>query len=305
LALAVGLAVVGFVYQAYFTHEKRAIRARLSEADAKCQAAVDARLKPLTDLFAKGRDNARAFADDALSWSGKWQFVKGLADGGRSHQLYLSECFARHVFSPDQFQAALEGVVRTYLDDVEAAEAEMLVRLRADLADSVRPDALPSLLRSNEEFRKEYAQLARTVKEQVLADLGVSVAQGVVSAVAAECATQVVLQAARAAAAELGVNAGILTAGAGATVATLGVGLVVAVVIDYLIAEAFKWAGYDPAAEVADQVRQSLRRMEEALLREPGFFSSETKGSLRQRLDDIHAARAQARRAAIYQLFNK
>ena len=51
-------------YQHYFTPEKRAVRHRLSEADSKSEAAIDARLKPLTALFAKGRKGAKAFAKE-------------------------------------------------------------------------------------------------------------------------------------------------------------------------------------------------------------------------------------------------
>ena len=150
-----------WVYQAYFTPHQRAVRHRLAEADTKSEQAIDARLKPLNDLFAKGRKGAKAFAEDSLSWSGKWQFVKGLVRGSGSHRAYLAESFGRHVFTPDELRDAMEAVVRAYLDDLEGVEGEMLVHLRADMADTDRPARLlPAHLRGDEEFRREYQKLA-------------------------------------------------------------------------------------------------------------------------------------------------
>ena len=77
---AVGAAVVAalaFVYLTYLTPRQVAVESRLSEADAKSKAAIDTRLKPLTDLFAKGRKGAKGFSEDALSWNGKWHLVRG------------------------------------------------------------------------------------------------------------------------------------------------------------------------------------------------------------------------------------
>jgi hypothetical protein len=107
------------------------------------------------------------------------------------------------------------------------------------------------------------------------------------------------LQAARAAA-QLGVDAGLLSGGAVAGLTTLGIGMVVALVLDAVLDEVLKLVGPDPEAEIAGKVRQTLRELEETLVREDGGFLSRTKAAtLRQRLEELHAERSQLRRAAV------
>ncbi len=293
-------------YQTYFTPHQRAVRHRLADADAKSEKAIDARLKPLNDLFDRGRSGSGEFAEEALSWNGKWQFVKGLVSGSESHRAFLSRSFGQHVFTPDELRAAMEAVVRAYLDDLEAVESEMLVRLRADLADTDRPtELLPAHLRSDEEFRREYRKLAGDVVAELRLDVGVTVGREIGMLIASDVAATAALQAAKAAAAEMGVGAGILGTGAASTVATLGVGMVVAVILDYLLDQVFRMAGYDPAAKIEAMVDESLDKMQAALMRDPGFFSTEKKGALRQRLEDLHEARSKMRRETVARLLKE
>ena len=111
-----------------------------------------------------------------LSWDSKWEYVKGIVGGSESHRRYLAEAFARDVFSPEDLRAAMESVVKAYLDDVEGYEGEMLVQLRADLANIDRPnEVLPAKLRSNEEFRREYQKLSGGVVKELRSDVSVTV----------------------------------------------------------------------------------------------------------------------------------
>lgn len=299
-AVCAALALVVFIYLAYFTPEKRAVRHRLSEADHKSVAAIETRIKPLTELFAKGRKGSRAFAEESLSWGGKWEMVKGMVDGD-SHRLYLSESFARHVFSSDEMRAAIDSVVRAYMDDIEGIESEMLVHLRADLAEPDRPAGSMPFLRSDEEFRREYRNLSDLVTAEMRADLGVTLGRELGVLVATEVATQAAL----AAATDMGVSAGVLSAGAASTVATLGVGMVVAFIIDYIVDLVFKMAGYDPVAKIETLVKESIDKMENALVRDAGFFSSHPKGALRLRMEQLHAERSKLRRETIARFMQK
>src|SRR5438132_205251 len=92
VALFVLLVGAASAYLMYLTPEKRAVRNRLSEADDQSRAAIDTRIKPLTELFARGRQGAPAFAKEALSWSGKWALVKGVAVDG-AHRTFLADAF--------------------------------------------------------------------------------------------------------------------------------------------------------------------------------------------------------------------
>ena len=293
-----------WIYLTFFTPAQRAARQHTAEADTRSAGAIDARLTPVRDLFARGRKGADGFAAEALSWRGKWQFIRGLTDDGASHRLFLADAFARHVFSAEELEAALTAAVRGYLDDVDGYEAEMLVRLRADLADPGRPaDLLPPALRGDEAFRAAYRKLAEGIAADLRTDIAVKAGGEVALFVASDIAAQVALQAARAAAAQLGVDAGLLGGGAVSGLATLGIGMVVALILDAVLDELLRLAGHDPVAEIAGKVRRTLNELEGALVREDGGFLSRTKaGTLRQRMEELHAERSKLRRAAVTNL---
>jgi hypothetical protein len=290
-----------WTYQAFFTPAQRAARQHLAEADTRSAEAIDARLKPVRELFARGRKGADGFAAEALSWQGKWQFVRGLTDGGATHRAFLAKAFAWHVFNAEELEEALTAAVRGYLDDLDGYEAEMLVRLRADLADPGRPaDLLPPALRGDEAFRAAYRKLAEEIAADLRKDIAVTAGSEVALFVASDIAAQVALQAARAAATQLGLDAGLLGGGAVSGLATLGVGMVVALILDAVLDQVLKLAGHDPEAEVAAKVRRTLSDLEAALVREDGGFLSRTKaGTLRQRLEGLHADRSKLRRATV------
>jgi hypothetical protein len=297
------LAGIGFLYFRYFTPEKRIVRHHLSETDAKSEASIRARLKPLAELFAKGRKGAKGFAQDALSLDSKWQLVKGTVCQDESHRKFLAEAFARHVFSSDELKGAMESAVRAYLDDVEGYESEMLVKLRADLADPARTgELLPAHLQRDEEFRREYQKLSGRLVNELRLDLGVSVGREVGVMVASTAAAQIAMQAARAAATELGISAGLLGTGTASSIATLGVGTILMFIIDYIVGEVFKAVGYDPEAKIETLVCESINKMEAALTSDSGVFWMNKKGSLRERMEQLHESRSTLRRATITRL---
>jgi hypothetical protein len=306
LAVAAFIAPALYVYLTQFTPEQRIVRHHLSATDEKSNTAIDTRLKPLADLFAKGRKGSKAFAAEALSWNGKWELIKGMVRGGESHRLYLSEAFGRHVFTSDQLRDAMESAVSLYLVDVEGYEAEMLVKIRVDLADPSRPDKLlPAHLSGEEEFRREYRKLSERVITDLHLDLGVTVGRELGIMIASDVAAQAALQAARAAATEMGVNAGILGTGAASTVATLGLGIVVAYILDAIVDQIFKLAGHDPAAKIEKLVCKSIDKMEAALIQDSGVLWLNKKGSLRERMEELHESRSKLRRETINRLMKE
>lgn len=285
------------VYLAFFTPTKVAVRTRLGEADARSKAAIDERLKPVAKLFQDGRIGARKFAERSLSWSGKWNLVVGAFDG-TSHRQFLNDAFEQHVFTPQAVQDAVESALRNYLTDVEGVEAEMLVKLRADLADSLGQD-LPHF-RDDAAFRREYRKAFDAVVAELRIELAVSVGKEVGFIVLTEAVTRMAVQAMRTAAAELGVSATILGSGTVSTLATLGVGLVVGFIIDAIVEEVFKLLGHDPVAKIHGVVNDSLDRMEESLTRRrSGLFTTTPAGSLRAEMERLHDERSKVRRETI------
>ncbi len=206
-----GLAVMGAllcVYLTNFTPEKLAerqrlaeekqrqetVQKRLAEADSKSVAALEARLKPLKELFSRARWGSKAFSEEALSWSSKWELLKGYLNEDDGHRQYLSEAFTRHVLRTDELQAVMESAVRSYLDDIESCEAEMLVSLRADLEDPSRPKLLlPAHLKGGEPLQREFHGLPGLVGGTVRLDLGVTVGRELGIMVASDVAARAAL----------------------------------------------------------------------------------------------------------------
>jgi hypothetical protein len=135
--------------------------------------------------------------------------------------------------------------------------------------------------------------------------MGVTVGRELGIMVASDVIARVVLQAIKAAATEMGVNAGVLGTGAVSTVATLGVGMVIALILDALLDEVLKMAGYDPAAKIESLVCESIDKMEAALIRDPGFFLWEKKGTLRHRMEQLHESRSKLRQETIHRLLQE
>ena len=300
LLVAFGAALAAYVM--YLTPEKRAVRTRLNEADTQSKAALDERVKPLAQLFARSRTGAGAFAKEAMSWRGKWALVRGAAVPG-THREFLSEAFTRHIFTPDELRDAIESVCRAYADDLDGVEGEMLVRLRMDLADPDRPlHKLPPHLRDDDAFQREYHALIARVAGDTQSDLAVTAGREVVVLVATELATRAAVQAARAAAVEMGVQGTVLGSGAVSGLATLGVGIVAGFIIDAVIEELFKLIGYDGESRVETAVRGAIDKLEAALIGDPGlarYLGGAKKGALRVEMEKLHEERSKLRRGAV------
>ncbi len=299
----VAASVIGVcVYFLFFTPQKRVVRKHLSDADAKSKEAIDERLKPLTALFAKARKGAPGFAQAAMSWSGKWALVKGIADG-ESHKTFLAEEFARYVFTPDELRGAVEGACVTYADDLNGIENQMLVGLRADLADLDNSGTtVPPHLKSNEAFHRAYDALAVKLVSQTRSDLAIGAGREVAIAVGSTAAMKVAVQAIEAAAAEMGVEATILGVGASSAIGTLFIGTVIALIFDYVLDAILKMVGHDPEAKIAKVVVESLDKLEAALTRDPGlkgYIGMGTKGALRVEMEKLHKERSKIRRDTV------
>ncbi|HYH66518.1 MAG TPA: hypothetical protein VD866_17625 [Urbifossiella sp.] len=299
VAIAAGAVTV---YVLYYTPEKRAVRAHLGQADTHAKAAIGPRLQPVRALFAKARKGAPAFAEEALSWRGKVAAVRGFF-GSNAQREFMADAFARHIFSPAEMRSAIEGACRGYADDLDGVEAQMLVRIRADLDLAGRPaEGIPAHLRNDEAFAREYRVMAGKVAAKVGVDVAVLAGREIVVLAASEVATRAAIQVARAAATELGIQTAVLSGGGVSMVVTLGAGLVIAVIIEYVIDEVFRLVGYDPKANVAAAVVASLDRMEAALIRDTSgqwFFDRTKPGALRAEMERLSESRSRLRREAV------
>ncbi|MBV9121925.1 MAG: hypothetical protein JO112_01035 [Planctomycetes bacterium] len=249
--------------------DEAAVRARaweraqplLAEADRQAAAALDRHLDSIHAFLADSKPGARAFAERLLSLRGKWELVRSqmAGDGQNQYAEFLSQAFAEHVFAAGDLEQVVAAAIQGYLAELEGIEDQLLVRLRADLADdqlagqAVFPD-----LASDQAFRSHYHDLALRVAQDLDTDLKVVAGREVFLWEATNVATDLTLEAGAAAAARLGISSTILSAGATSSWRTLGVGLVVAIVLDAVVNRFIKAAGYDAEAKIAEHVGDTL-----------------------------------------------
>jgi hypothetical protein len=233
----------------------------LDEADSQAAAALDRHLASIHAFLAARKPGARAFARQMLGLRGKWEFVKAQVAGGGQEQyaLYLDQAFAEHVFAADDLEQAVAAAVKGYLAELDGVEERLLVKLRADLADDQLPgQAVLPALGSDQAFQDHYRELSRRLAGDLATDLAVVAGREAVLWESIPLATDLTLKAGAAVAARLGISGTILSAGAASSWRTLGVGLVVAIVLDAVINRIIQAAGYDAEQQIAERVGQTL-----------------------------------------------
>jgi len=279
------------------------ITPRLDEADALSEAAVDAKLAELADFLRDRRTGVPAFAAEVMSLSGKWKFVKSKLPSAEDdvHLRYLHEQFERSVFSTAALKQTVESTVGGYLSRVQGLEAQLLVDVRADLADaSTAAPGTPRLATDDAQLQADFERLLQRVAGDVSQDVGVGVSLTTASLVGGEVAAHVAVRVATAVAARLGTSAGILGVGAASSWGTFGLGLVAAVAVDVALNKAVKAAGYDPVEAVAARVNAVLDQVQTMLIDgEPEAAATYAKLLNMAETDDDPEVRAACRRAAL------
>jgi hypothetical protein len=223
-----------------------------------------------------------------LGWRSKWKFVRDkvpFSRGGR-HAAFLREAFAKHLFTPEDLNTAVEQAVRGYGDAIAGVENQMLVRIRADLVDLARAD-LPEFS-DQAELVAAYDIAMKRAVSHIGTDVTADVATLLVSLIAEEVLAQ--------AAVRMGVSAGLLGAGAGTSWATFGAGLVVALIVDQLITWVWDWWS-DPRGDLAAELNIRLDELHDQIVE--GDTSAE---GLRPRLAEFARQRASLRREAVFEM---
>ena len=220
---------------------------------------------------------------------------------GQSHREHIARAFARNVLDKDELKAAIEAACQGYTDDLLGVEADMLVKLRADL-DGLGHPAARGQGDAPRAFAAEYARMVDRVVGRVNANVPVDVGRLAAAEVGGMAAMSAAGHAVRAAAVELGLQGTVLGGGFAVGVVTLGVGFAAGFLIDYILTEVLKVFGYDAERKIAAEVDAALGRMRSALVRVPQdswVWGNTPPGALRAELLKLHAARADVRRQAV------
>ncbi|HJT36380.1 MAG TPA: hypothetical protein VJ783_30435 [Pirellulales bacterium] len=264
---------------------KEIARPHLIWAQREAANALDEHLKEVDQFFADSRQHTPEFAQRALGWGSKWRFAADhvpFTKGGR-HQAFIRAQFEEHLFTPTQLAELVEQVVAGYLAHLRSVEGEMLVRVRADVADF--PEAYPIARLDEADFEAQYDEAVAQALAAASSGMRFDVGTLLVSEIAGEVLAQVAIR--------LGVSAGILTAGAGSSWATFGVGLVVGLIVDQIVSWVWDWYA-DPIGSLTMQLNAKLDGIHRLLV----DGSDEVQG-LRSRLKAYAEKRARVRESAV------
>jgi hypothetical protein len=127
----------------------------------------------------------------------------------------------------------------------------------------------------------------------------VTAAREITSWVASDVAAALALRVLAAVGQRLGLSGGVLAGGAASSWASLGTTVVAAVVLDKIIDWILRRAGYDPEANIAQQVRASLANIQSLLL-DGDEAEGPVRGGLRAELLRLHLERSRLRRDALW-----
>ena len=276
-------------------------QAQLQWAHQQSLAQIEAALDDLDRFFTGSLDGIQPFAQAVLGLEGKLEYLRGVLDGeGGRQQAYLQRQFERHIFSADELRQAMEGCVTSYAHSLEAIDNQLLVRMRADLAEMPQPSETTVV--DVDRLEQRLTNLLAGPAGEVSRDMHVAAAREAGSAVAGELAAAVAVRVASAAASRLGVSGGLMAAGAGSSWASFGTGLAAAMLVDRGIDWAMKQGGYDPQRHLARLVARNLLELKAMLIEGDADKRMIHRRLARMAQEDPDVSVGEAARAAVLQI---
>lgn len=254
-------------------------------ADAQSLKAVDDHLASLSDYLEEVKKRTPKFAEEVLGWGSKWRVVVDRLPRTRTdrHEIYLRERFAAHIFTSEQLSQSIEAVVKGYTSSVQSTEGLMLVKIKADIADL--PQASLPQFASKESLERAFAVALENAAQKVQVDLRNDAMREVASIIAGQVLTMVAVR--------LGVSGGILAAGAGSSWVTLGIGLAVGFIVDWVVQQIWNWWA-DPVGDMSKMLNGKLDVIHKLIVDGDG-----TNPGLQGKLLELHEKRKQVRRQAV------
>lgn len=254
-------------------------------AEKQSAQVLDEHLREIDAFFSQAKKNTPEFSERALSFSSKWRLVADhvpFTRGGR-HDAFLRTQFEQHLFKPAELGAVIEQVVASYVAHLRSIEGEMLVKVRADVADF--PDTYLVAELDEAALAARYDDALSHALAATGSGVRSDVATQVVSLIAGEVLTQVAVK--------LGVSAGILGTGAASSWATFGIGAVVGLIVDQIVSWVWDWYA-DPVGSLAKQLNAKLAGLHRLIV-----DGADGVQGLRTRLRAYAADRARMREAAV------
>jgi hypothetical protein len=269
---------------------KQLIDQHLAHTESQVDALEELGYPFIDALFVRAFTQIHTYSETCLSWTSKWRFIRDRFpwNDGLGHERFLKQKFEEQLLSPSDLEQAIRQSVLERFAKVRDLENEMLLRMRADIADL--PEYATINTTSDEQLASEFQAALRSAAETVSEDLSSDIESQLVSLVAGEVLAQVAVR--------LGVSAGVLGTGAASGWATFGIGLLAAIVVDQIVSRLWDYFA-SPELELSIELSKSLSQLKKLICE----GDSETIG-LDGQLRHWSSQRAILRKKAIYSLFH-
>jgi hypothetical protein len=265
-------------------HLRRQAEAHLDWADQECQRLIPACLEPLDRFFVQAKEQAAAFAEDALSWGSAWRWVADrlpFTAKDRQEQ-YLRAKFEEHVFTAIQLEAVIRQALAGYDQQVQAVENQMLARIVADL-DDLPP--LPAHVIDKPKLEAVFRQALHQAQQRAQAEVPGMMGKEVATFLAADLAASAAIR--------LGLAAGWIRGGALIGWRSVVIGFVAVVVVDQILS--WLWQHWrDPEGSIVAALQTKLYELHQSIVQ-----GTKEQEGLRQQLERLTRMRAQVRHQAV------
>lgn len=255
---------------------REACERHISESERKARQAVDRRAKEFSEYIRECKSGAEYFADDILSFYGKWRAMKPYipftdSDG---HKQYVQEKFNQHIISEQRLADVLRRTIEDIAQDIDAIENELAVNIRRELLGrNINPSEIPIAKR---EFERSLGRAVGASSKEALIGAGSFIAAETIGVLLTMVGRQVLI------------SSGIIRRGVVGGPYTIGIGILIGIIVDAI---------FQMVMDSKGDVQRELNRSIDAMAKNGA-------DAIRRQMTEIMDERARGWKEAVNDLIN-
>lgn len=262
LIAAIGIISARLLIEQYERHRIRTeawekAQSLIEESRRTIGTKLDSAVKqPVQEYFHRTFARADAFAGEVLSFSGKWKYAKSkLQSGDKEYAKWIEAELTRTLLDPHEMQDVIKTSAQQYLEEINAEENRLLVKLSQDVF--AMPEFASLHMISAEQVKKCFDGSLAEVSKELSKAIGRETGTFVASEIAMMVLSRVI--------GRLTISGVVIGGGAALSPESLGLTLAAAVVVDYVVTKIWNMFS-NPEKEIAEKVKQQLYELRNQVL---------------------------------------
>lgn len=240
--------------KAKMTPAQKTVYNHLTWARVETSKSIKACCKELITEFSTARSKARAYVEHVLGMSSTMKLISGKLSQDDRHTAYLKSKFESMVLSNNALKRAVECVKKKFEEDVSHIEAELLVRLRADVDDFEATKL--SIVQQKNLFPQVMIDISKASSLATMEGLQVGIGRNIASFLISEVATKAFLR---------GALHSTISSKKASTWEEFGTSLIIGFAADVAMSAAYD-ALADPKGQLTKKIHSQLNKAERAFL---------------------------------------